>query len=167
MIKPTKLGLPWLDGFALDGVQGDVMLLPIPAGYKRSTCPHYTIFSKGAIKQKGNAGTTVVNAGATSAIVLNHPLNEGDLVRTVTTPLFRYYCLSDPQKRIMEVVEVRLNSGGIFTVQPGFGLFVGKGSVLVNSVRYPDPVFIDAVTNPCTLVGGNNGAVALDLKRPT
>ena len=48
-----------------------------------------------------------------------------------------------------------------------FGPFVGKGSVLVNSVRYPDPVFIDALTNPCTLVGGNNGAVALYLKRPT
>ena len=81
------------------------------------------------------------------------------------TPKHRYYCLSDPGRRKLVASEVRLAAGESFTVEPGYFLFVGIGTVRALDQDRVAPAFIESVKAPCIVTAGADGALALCIQR--
>lgn len=167
MIRFTNLKLHGLKAISVDGELGDSYVLDVREGYKRATSPHLTITAVGAVEQSAQhlPGKSVVAAGLTNVSGLLHPEGAGKVTRTVVTPKYRYYCLSDPGRRQMAATEVRLAAGESFTVHPGHFLFVGMGSVLAQGRDLAAPAFIESIVEPCEVSAGADGTLALCIER--
>ncbi len=110
-------------------------------------------------------GTRRIKAGLTNVAGMLFTQNAGQITRKVVTPKYRYYCLSDPLRRKLIAQETRLVAGQSFTVQPGYFLFVGIGAVSAVGRDRTAPAFIEAVTDPCIVTAGTDGALALYVRR--
>ena len=167
MIRFTDLKLPGLKAVSVDGREGDNLILDIRDGYVRANSPYLTITAIGAVEQSAQREPRVrrIEAGLTNLAGLLHPENAGRVTRTVVTPLYRYYCLSDPGRRKLAATEVRLAAGESFAVEPGYFLFVGVGAVRALEQDRTAPAFIESVKAPCIVTAGAQGALALYIKR--
>lgn len=167
MIRFTDLKLPGLKAVSVDGELGDSYIMDIKDGYDRSNSPYLTITAKGAVDETAERlpGTRRIKAGLTNVAGMLFAANAGKVTRTVVTPKYRYYCLSDPARRKLVAQEVRLAPGELFTVQPGFFLFVGIGAVSAAHRERLAPAFIESVADPCIATAGAEGAVALYIQR--
>ena len=167
MIRFTDLKLPGLKATSVDGELGDSYVMDIQDGYDRSTSPYVTLTAKGAVDETAErvAGSRRIKAGLTNVGGMLFTPNAGQITRTVVTPKYRYYCLSDPARRKLEAQEVRLTSGQSFTVQPGYFLFVGIGVVSAVGKERVAPAFMEAVTDPCIVTAGADGALAICIQR--
>ena len=167
MIRFTDLKLPGLKATSMDGELGDSYVLNIKDGYDRSTSPYLNLTANGAVDESAErvAGTRRINAGLTNVAAMMFTPNGGRITRTVVTPKYRYYCLSDPARRKLSAQEVRLAAGESFTVQPGYFLFVGIGSVSAIGKERVAPAFIEAVNDPCMVTAGVEGALAICIQR--
>ena len=167
MIRFTDLKLPGLKAISVDGQEGDSYILNIKDGYVRATSPYLTITAIGAVDETAErlAGTRRIKAGLTNVAGLLHPENAGKVTRTVVTPKYRYYCLSDPGRRKLNGAEVRLRAGESFAIKPGFFLFVGIGYVLALEQERTAPAFIESIRDPCNVTAGATGVLALYIQR--
>ena len=167
MIRFTDLRLPGLKAVSADGELGDTYIMDIKDGYDRSSSPYLTITARGAVDETAERlpGARRIKAGLTNVIGMLFASNAGKVTRTVVTPKYRYYCLSDPARRKLVAQEVRLAAGESFAVQPGYFLFVGVGTVLAVGRERVAPAFIESVTEPCTTTAKADGALALYIQR--
>ena len=167
MIRFTDLKLPGLKATSMDGELGDSYVLNIKDGYDRSTSPYLNLTAIGAVDESAErvAGTRRINAGLTNVAAMMFTPNGGRITRTVITPNYRYYCLSDPARRKLAAQEVRLTAGESFTVKPGYFLFVGIGAVSALARDHVAPAFIESVAEPCPVTAGPDGALALYIQR--
>ena len=167
MIRFTDLKLPGLKATSVDGELGDSYVMDIQDGYDRSTSPYVTLTAKGAVDETAErvVGTRRIKAGLTNVAGMLFVANAGKVTRTVVTPKYRYYCLSDPARRKLAAQEVRLAAGDAFTVQPGYFLFVGIGAVSAAGRERLAPAFIESIADPCIVTAGADGALALYIQR--
>lgn len=167
MIRFTDLKLPGLKAVSVDGELGDNYVMDIKDGYNRSNSPYLTITAKGAVDETAERlpGTRRIKAGLTNVAGMLFASNAGRVTRTVVTPKYRYYCLSDPARRKLVALEVRLAAGESFIVQPGYFLFVGMGAAFAAGKERLAPALIESVTDPCIATAGLDGALALYIQR--
>lgn len=166
MIEYSRLDIPGLDAFLGTGVLGDSYGFMTEGFTSKENFPYLTVHHIGEVEQvcSNLAGSQVLSSGVSSADTMLFTPGCGYVTRTVTTPAYSYFCLSDVAKRKLEATAVRLQPGEIFSVPVGHLLFLATGKLTVLGQVLTAPSYIEAVSLP-SLVIATEAVIALCILR--
>jgi hypothetical protein len=146
----TRLQVPGLQVYEASGVLGDTYFLSLGKDTPQAEVANVIVYLEGQVALSRTEGSLspqhvpdqVRGAGDVSVEKLIALIPAGKLRFEVVTPTFRYYCLTDPQRRPLGAFVHRLAPGDEHAFAIGRRLFVAEGSVVVQGVTYEAPLHV-------------------------
>lgn len=164
MIRWENMQIDGLKVVRCDAELGDVFELQTPNGWAFDKRPYMELIEFGGYIQTSEADPEPqTHIGPfTNVNTMRIPPGSGLVRREVITPSFRYYCVSNPDLRKLNVTELSMSAGQQSVIDIGSCLlFVGAAKVMG---MHLDRGFVDAVILPATIVAHGN-VLGLNIKR--
>jgi hypothetical protein len=143
----------------ISGVQDDTWSWTIPTDISPLEIAAVSVFVEGTVLQQRTAGTpsqyykgAYERTAGTCGFEYATPLiTAGTLSYTVTSPTFKYYCLTDTKNRYLNPVAYRPKNGETIDIPQGKIAFIAMGQVSFNGTIYNSPAYIEFINAGGTL----------------